>query len=224
MRKLTPHRLSSFDIHPLLQGAHTTGSLLGDVESGTLRLANEERGLFYEVDLPDTTAGRDCYELVRSGRIRHSSMGFQAFQDEFRRDGSILVRHLVSIRLTEVSPTAQPAYADTTTAIRSLANQVGEDPEDVLELARQGELRTLFSDRHPVMVDVGAGATEHRSDEAALRELEALRKLNEERAKRYGLDSTVDPLLDLYARRNRNRARREAPVSETCTLWYRPVS
>src|SRR4051794_4769922 len=46
--------------------------LLGDVESGTLRLTNEERGLLYEVDLPNTGAGNDCYELVRTGRMRHS--------------------------------------------------------------------------------------------------------------------------------------------------------
>ncbi|CQD10629.1 Caudovirus prohead protease [Mycobacterium europaeum] len=119
--------------------------LLGDVESGTLRLSNdEERGLHYECDLPDTGAGRDCYELVRTGRMRHSSIGFQCFQDEFRHEGTLLVRHLVSVRLTEVSPTAQPAYPSTETALRSLASQVNEDPEDVLALASAGELRSLF--------------------------------------------------------------------------------
>ncbi len=192
--------------------------LLGDVESGTLRLTDEERGLHYEVDLPNTTAGNDCHELVRTGRIRHSSMGFQAFQSEFRHEGSVLVRHLVSVRLTEVSPTAQPAYADTSTALRSLASQVNEDPDEVLALASAGELRSLFSDRHPVVIDVGA--TEHRSDDAGARELEVRRRLSEERAKQYS--TPEDGLLDLCRRRNALRARQyNAPVSETrSNPWY----
>ncbi len=200
--------------------------LLGDVESGTLRLTDEERGLHYEVDLPNTMAGNDCYELVSTGRIRHSSMGFQCFQDEFRYEGTVLLRHLVSVRLTEVSPTAQPAYADTTTAIRSLANQVGEDPEDVLALASAGELRSLF-----VRTDQSVTApptvlpAEHRSDDAGQRELELRRRLSEERAKRYDLDGDVDPLLDLYRRRNRNFARRELPQpTDPRSQWSRVVS
>lgn len=198
--------------------------LLGDVDSGTLRLTNEARGLFYECDLPDTTAGRDCYELVRTGRIRYRSMGFQSFQDEFRRDGSLLVRTLVSIRLTEVSPTALPAYADTSTAIRSLASQVGEDPADVEALAAQGELRSLFTrtDRQvtaPPTVLPGEYRSEPSSD---TRELELRRKLSDERAKRYGTEKTADParrLLSLY----RRKQEWDAPVTEARSQWI-PVT
>ena len=64
--------------------------------SGTLRITDEARGLSYEADLPDTTAGRDCYELVRTGRMPYSSMGFTCFEDKFRHDGSALVRHRIS--------------------------------------------------------------------------------------------------------------------------------
>jgi hypothetical protein len=180
--------------------------------------------LYYELDLPNTGAGRDTYELTSSGRIKGTSIGFQTFGDEFRREGATIVRHLLSIRLAHISPTAQPAYPSTVTAVRSLARQIGEDENDVAALAERGELRSLFSDRAaPVVIDVGA--TEHSSsDEAALRELETLRKLNDERAKRYGLDGDVDPLLDLSRRRNRNRAMRDpAPVTESRTQWLRPV-
>jgi len=181
--------------------------LLGDVESGTLRLSNEARGLHYEVDLPNTTAGNDCYELVRTGRIRHSSMGFQSFEDEFHRDGSLLVRHLVSIRLTEVSPTAQPAYPDTSTAIRSLASQVGEDPEDVAALAEQGELRALFTrtDLH---------VTAPPTVEPALVEARSVtpgdlqRRLNENRARQ--MEANREGRLDLNRRIELNRRRSEA--------------
>jgi hypothetical protein len=72
-------------------------------------------------------------------------MGFKAYQDEFSHEGSTLVRHLISIRISEISPVSDPAYIQTGTALRHLAQQFGEDPEDVFELAKQNELRRLFT-------------------------------------------------------------------------------
>jgi uncharacterized protein len=120
--------------------------LLATRDSGSLRLTDDpDVGLSYEADLPDTGAGRDAYELVRTGRIKHSSMGFSCMADEFRHEGSTVVRHLLQIRLIECSPVAVPGYLNTSTAVRSLAGQLGEDPADVEALAAQGELRSLFT-------------------------------------------------------------------------------
>lgn len=44
----------------------------------------------------------------------------------------------------DISPTATPAYPQTNAAIRHLADQLGEDPDDIFELAGRDELRTLF--------------------------------------------------------------------------------
>jgi hypothetical protein len=110
-----------------------------------MRLRNDPNvGLDYEVDLPDTTAGNDTYVLTKRGDLRSASMGFVAYESEFRHEGSVLVRHLLSIRLTEISPCAVGAYPQTLTALRHLAQQFGEDPDDILELARKDELRSLF--------------------------------------------------------------------------------
>jgi len=191
--------------------------LLGDVESGTLRLSNEARGLHYEVDIPNATAGNDCYELVRTGRIRYSSMGFQSFEEEFRRDGSLLVRHLASIRLTEVSRTAQPAYPDTSTAIRSLACQVGESVDDVAALAAQGELRALFT-RTDLAVTAPPTVLPAAVEESAQRELELRRRLNAAEGKRLGLDKSDDAgvrLLEWYRRKHQVYA----PVTEARPQW-----
>jgi HK97 family phage prohead protease len=122
--------------------------LLGTTDAKTMSLRNNpDVGLDYEVDLPDTTAGNDAYVLIKRGDLRSASMGFQDYGSEWSHDGSIAVRHLVSIRLTEISPVSQPAYVQTNTALRGLAAQVGEDPDDVFELARQNELRRLFPGR-----------------------------------------------------------------------------
>lgn len=198
--------------------------LLATTESGTLRLNNEERGLSYEADLPDTSAGRDCYELVKTGRMPYSSMGFRCMGDEFRRDGSVLVRHLTAIMLTEVSPVAQPAYCNTTTAVRSLALQVGEDPADVEALAAQGELRALFTrtDQHVVATPTVLPG-ERRSDPGAAEgELELRRRRNALRARECGYDP-ADPgqrLLEHY----RRKLQWKAPVSEARSNPYYRVS
>ena len=72
-----------------------------------------------------------------------------------KTNGTVLVRHLVSIRLNEISPVSVPAYPQTGTALRHLARQVGEDPDDIFALARDNELRKLFPDHAPpVVVDL----------------------------------------------------------------------
>lgn len=131
-------------VPPWVTAAQSAAGRLATTESGTLRLNDTPDGLHYEADLPNTSAGHDAYELVKTGRVSHSSMGFIAMQDEFRREGTTLVRHLLNVRLTHISPCAQPAYFDTSVAIRSLAGQPGEGPDDVAVLAARGELRSLM--------------------------------------------------------------------------------
>lgn len=126
--------------------------LLATTDSGTLRLEDAPDGLRYEADLPNTQAGSETHELVRTNRLTGASMGFQAFEQEFARMGSSLVRHLISIRLDEISPVSQPAYDSSSTSLRhyepaysALAAQFGEDPEEVFALAQKGELRSLLT-------------------------------------------------------------------------------
>jgi uncharacterized protein len=127
---------------------HDARYLLATTESGTLEITDDPKvGASYRALLPDTSAGRDAWELVRTKRLDHSSMGFMVIPggDEFRHVGGALERRLINVRLSEASPVSQPGYFQTTTAVRNLANQVGEDPADVAALAAKGELRTLFT-------------------------------------------------------------------------------
>src|SRR5690242_6100190 len=48
---------------------HDVSAVLGRAGAGTLRLRSDDVGLFYEVDLPDTTVGRDVVELLRRGDV-----------------------------------------------------------------------------------------------------------------------------------------------------------
>jgi phage head maturation protease len=49
---------------------HDRGRLLGRVGAGTLRLAEDETGLASEIDLPDTTDGRDAAVLIDRGDVK----------------------------------------------------------------------------------------------------------------------------------------------------------
>lgn len=154
-------------------------------------------------------------------------MGFMCPQggDEFRWEGGVLVRRLLSVRLTEASPVSQPGYIETDTAVRHLAAQVGEDPDEMLAIAAAGELRSVFTrtDLAAVAPPAVPPGVEHRSDDAGQRELELRRRLNDERGKRLERDKSDDPglrLLEWYRRKNRAFA----PVTESRSQWFPVVS
>lgn len=193
---------------------HDPRYLLGTTESQTLEIAdNPNVGASYRVILPKTMAGRDAWELVRSGRLNHSSMGFMCPPggDEFKREGSAVVRHLISVRLTEASPVSQPGYIETSTAVRHLASQVDADPADVAALAAAGELRTLLMRTdQAVMATPGiepGSLVETRNTDGTPADpaLEAARTKNRHR----GLEQSREGRLALTRLREKNKTRGE---------------
>ena len=125
---------------------HNSDMVLASKRSGTLRLDEDERGLRVEADLPNTTAGNDLRELLRTGVVSKMSFGFTIPRggDRWSEDGRS--RELREIALHEVSVvTGFPAYEDTTAAVRSLAalsERTGlavDDLTETLEALASGE-------------------------------------------------------------------------------------
>jgi HK97 family phage prohead protease len=104
---------------------HDSGVVLARTPK-TLRLREDKVGLAFEIDLPDTQAGRDLKASVARGDIDGMSFGFQVIHDtvEHRSDGTSL-RTLVDVSLEEVSVVAFPAYQETEVALRSLRGALG---------------------------------------------------------------------------------------------------
>lgn len=99
---------------------HDASKVLGRTRSGTLRLSEDERGVSFDLDLPETTAARDVLALVERGDAGGMSFGFTvpAGGDEWRGTH----RTLRSLTLHEVSViTSHPAYASTTVEARRAA-------------------------------------------------------------------------------------------------------
>jgi len=110
--------LKSSDVRALIN--HDSGRVIGRSMAGTLRLQEDEKGLAVEVDLPDTTDGRDLAVQLERGDISGMSFGFRVTHDEWDESGGMPARTIRKVELYEVSAVAFPAYDDTSIALRSL--------------------------------------------------------------------------------------------------------
>lgn len=124
--------------------AHDDRYPLGRTSSGTLKLAEDSIGLRMEVDLPDTTAGRDVAALVKRGDIRGNSFAFVTRRDEWDYEPAIAERVLRDVDLFHVGPVLNPAYQDTTLAVRSLEAARGNADRAIAEAASRARVLTLL--------------------------------------------------------------------------------
>lgn len=110
--------LKTSDVRALID--HDTGRIIGRSSAGTLRLNEDEKGLYVEIDLPDTTDGRDLAVQMERGDISGMSFGFRVTHDEWDEATDIPTRTIHAMDLIEVSAVAFPAYDDTEIGLRSL--------------------------------------------------------------------------------------------------------
>lgn len=112
------------DQEVLARAEHDTRLLLGRRSNGTCRVSSDAKGLRYEVDVPDTQAGRDVMTLVERGDIRGSSFAFALPNKEgekwSRTAAGHPLRELVDLDIFDVAPTADPAYPTTSVSARAL--------------------------------------------------------------------------------------------------------
>lgn len=140
---------------------HEDQFLLGRQVSGTLELRADGTGVEYDVQLPDTTYARDVAELARRGDVRYSSFAFRTLEDDWSTtEQGFPLRILRSIQLVDVAPVVNPAYLDTSTGLRSLAEHRGLDLDVVVQAAEHNELGVLLREGAPKHIDLGAGQGE----------------------------------------------------------------
>jgi len=109
---------------------HNAEKILGRKSAGTLDLREDEKGLFYEVDPPNTTYANDLIESMRRGDIDQSSFGFIVAKEEWDESGDVPVRTIVEVgELFDVSPVTFPWYKNTESGLKSR--------EDVLQEYRE---------------------------------------------------------------------------------------
>jgi len=105
---------------------HDASKVLARTKSGTLRLAEDTRGLKFELDIPDTSAGRDILALAQRGDLGGCSFGFTVPEGGDHWSGDR--RELRNVVLHEISiVSAHPAYPQTSVQARSRKERTTAD-------------------------------------------------------------------------------------------------
>ena len=116
---------------------HDTAKLLARTRNGSLKLAEDSRGLHFEIALPKTSLADDIRALAEAGSLGGASFGFMVERD--RWSGNL--RTLEAVDLREISiVNAWPAYPQTSVSARSAMQH---DPD----LARRIRILELESDQ-----------------------------------------------------------------------------
>lgn len=107
---------------------HDFASLIGNTANNTLRILQaDETGVPVEIDLPDTTTGRDVAELVDKGYIGGMSFsmanGFESYTES--KEGGVNVISCSKFTCDEVTVTPIPAFTGT-----SIGAKADDDDEE----------------------------------------------------------------------------------------------
>lgn len=128
---ISPHAFDNVDFSQVrLLYAHDFNNILARVDSGTLSLKADDKGLFFIADIPDTTLGNDVYTNVENGNIKGLSFNAQIDPnngDSWEQGAGGVVIHTINhfASLAEISLTPIPAYTETSV-------QVARDYKEVL--------------------------------------------------------------------------------------------
>jgi HK97 family phage prohead protease len=97
---------------------HDAGEVLAR-HPDTLSLREDEVGLRFEFELPETSRGNDIRELMSRGVLDgQMSFGFRVLEDRWEQRGEERVRNLIRVSLAEISVVTEAAYPDTNSALR----------------------------------------------------------------------------------------------------------
>ena len=98
---------------------HDMNKVLGRTASNTLKLSVDNRGLKYEITVPNTSIGKDLVESIKRGDITGSSFSFEATAVEWIDEEEKEIRLIKKVSLYDVGPVTFPAYSATETEARS---------------------------------------------------------------------------------------------------------
>jgi HK97 family phage prohead protease len=101
------------------------GLPLARTKNGTLTLSEDEVGLRFDADLPDTTEARDLWTLIQRGDVDQMSFAFRVIRQKWSPDRTERTLTEVSLADGDVSVVTYPAYPTTTVEAReALANAI----------------------------------------------------------------------------------------------------
>jgi uncharacterized protein len=138
---------------------HDINLVIGTSWAKTLRYSIDEKGVKYEVDLPDTETGRTVKILAERGDLRGSSFEFRLNKDgakwrvEKENGIDIEIRDVTNIReVLDLSPVMRPAYPDTEKSMKLYKRMVEEEMHEELRILK--EFDNVRSDNRKTWISI----------------------------------------------------------------------
>jgi HK97 family phage prohead protease len=94
------------------------GLPIARTKNGTLTLSEDDRGLYMDAEIADTSIGRDLYKLVERGDVDQMSFAFRVIRQKWSEDRTRRVLTEVSLADGDVSVVTYPAYPTTSVEAR----------------------------------------------------------------------------------------------------------
>jgi HK97 family phage prohead protease len=117
--------LNNADVRALFN--HDPNVVLGRTGAGTLTLREDDKGLWMEIEPPDTADARDLMTLIERGDVDQASFAFRVLKDTWKNEESKEpIRTLDEVQLFDVSPVTYPAYPQTSVDVRERLTPDGQ--------------------------------------------------------------------------------------------------
>lgn len=125
---------------------HDEKRLLASTRNGSLKLTEDENGLYMEAIITPTSWGKDTYQLIKSGLYKNMSFGFRAIKDEWKKiKGNLFERTIRELELFEVSVVKEPAYLSSTIEARGINVDSVEVPNK--ELTEERDMNETIEEK-----------------------------------------------------------------------------
>jgi len=119
---------------------HNRDYVLGSTGNGSLKLKEDDKGLRFELNIADTQIGRDGFVSIERRDVDGMSFSFNAVKQEWdETDPQNVVRTLIEVDCQEISPTAFPAYQDTSISARTAKDDYAEYQESIKRQREQSD-------------------------------------------------------------------------------------
>lgn len=115
---------------------HNWDKVLGRTKSGTLHLEEDERGLKFTINMPNTTFANDLAISMERGDINQCSFLFDAVEETWDYTVEPALRTVTEARLYEVSVVTNPAYEDTEASLMR-SKEIDKSVEGRMKIIKQ---------------------------------------------------------------------------------------
>jgi len=124
------------------------GLPLARTKNGTLTLTEDDRGLYMDATIADTSEGRDLYTLVERGDVDQMSFAFRVIRQKWNEDRTTRTLTEVSLADGDVSVVTYPAYPTTTVEAREALRTAIQAIKEGREITGESltVLNTIFED------------------------------------------------------------------------------